>query len=147
MYRFAEGLSESRFPSCINTSPDTIIVTTIVNKGVEAQIGGALYRGGCLAFTVPDDTNDPKVVKMLDSAQSVFTLSRNSQLLAFFSLKDDTIRLEVPGVLEELRSRNIELYMFSGNRLEVVIPIATELRIPLVKVYADCYPEDKRARL
>ena len=141
MFRFSE--SRSPFPSS-SVEPE---IATIVSKGIETTIDGAVYRGGKLSFTSPAAVNDPEVIKILASAQSVFTLSRDSQLVAFFGLKDDTIRPEVPGVLQKLRDRGIELFIFSGDRPEAVFPVAKELGIPASNVFGDCYPEDKRARL
>lgn len=140
MYKFAESSSSS-------SAELPADMETIVGKGIQTTIDGAVYRGGKLSFTAPTAVSDPEVLKLLESAQSIFTLSRDAQIIAFFGLKDDTIRPEVPGVLNKLRERNIELYIFSGDRPEAVFPVAKELGIPLSNVYADCYPEDKRARL
>lgn len=142
MNRFAEELAPSS--EGIDLSLE---VTTVVSKGIETTIAGAVYRGGRLSYTAPDTAKDAKVMAILESAQSIFTLSRDFELIAIFGLKDDTIRQEVPHVLENLRKRGIELYIFSGDRPEAVFPVAKELGIPPTNVYGDCYPEDKRARL
>jgi cation transport ATPase len=144
MYRFFGSASPA---SSSTTLPSDIKVTTIVSKGVEASIDGLVYRGGRLRFTAPEAAKDPGVVDLLSSVQSVFTISRDSHLIAIFSLRDDTIRPEVSAVLEQLRARNIELYIFSGDRPEAVFPVASDLGIPRSNVFADCYPEDKRGRL
>jgi heavy metal translocating P-type ATPase len=144
MYKFAQGQATTTPTGETDLSRE---VTTVVSKGIEMTMHGSVFRGGKLSFTAPAATTDPEIVAILRSAQSVFTLSRDHQLLAVFGLKDDTIRPEVPGVLKRLRDRGIELYIFSGDRPEAVNPVAKELGIPLNNVYADCYPEDKRARL
>jgi heavy metal translocating P-type ATPase len=143
MYKFAQGQATTP----IGETELSREVTTVVSKGIEMAMNGSVFRGGKLSFTAPATTADPEVYHILRSAQSVFTLSRDHQLLAVFGLKDDTIRPEVPSVLKRLRDRGIELYIFSGDRPEAVTPVARRLGIPLSNVYADCYPEDKRARL
>ncbi|TGZ80878.1 heavy metal translocatin [Ascodesmis nigricans] len=139
--------SESYLQVRVDNGDPNIEVEDVVSKGIQANINGSVYRGGKLAFTAPDYVDDPIVRKNLQAAQSVFTLSRDHELVAMFSLKDDKIRPEVPAVLKALRDRDIEIYIFSGDRSEAVTPIARELGIPAANVFADCYPEDKRARL
>ncbi|KAA8893083.1 E1-E2 ATPase-domain-containing protein [Sphaerosporella brunnea] len=142
MYAFAQSQASSVGGDDLSRE-----VTTVVSKGIEMTVDGSVFRGGKLSFTAPASSSNPEIIAILRSAQSVFTLSRDHQLLAVFGLKDDTIRPEVPSVLKKLRDRGIELYIFSGDRPEAVHPVAKELGIPLSNVYADCYPEDKRARL
>lgn len=127
-----------------NAEPEII---TVVSQGMECTIDGSLYRGGRLSYTSPDATNDPEVVQILSSAQSVFTLSKDGQPIALFGLKDDTIRPEVPAILNNLRARGIQLYIFSGDRTEAVLPVAQQLGIPTENVFGNCCPEDKRGRL
>ncbi|KAI5805052.1 E1-E2 ATPase-domain-containing protein [Geopyxis carbonaria] len=142
MYRFSRDQ-----PELLNELGCGTEMKDIVSKGIEGTIDGVIYRGGKLSFTAPRSTEDPIVQERLQKTQSVFTLSANSHLIAIFSLKDDKIRPEVPAVLQKLREKNIEIFIFSGDRSEAVFPIADELEIPRSNVYSNCYPEDKRARL
>jgi Cu2+-exporting ATPase len=87
--------------------------------------------------------NLPAVKQILCQGVTVFCVTVNKGLVAVYGLQD-TLQPETASVVTELRRRNIELSIISGDNEETVKGIANQLEIPLSHVRSRCSPADKQ---
>lgn len=79
-------------------------------------------------------------IKMAEEGNSIIYLVKNNKILATFGLKD-VVRKESKKLISELKAKNIEVVMLSGDNKITANEIAKELNIN--KVVAEMKPKDK----
>jgi heavy metal translocating P-type ATPase len=85
----------------------------------------------------------PEVDRVLSKALTVFCITVDGALIAVFGLRDE-LRPDAIKTVNELRKRNIEISLISGDNLPVVQALATHLGIVPQNTRARCTPADKQ---
>lgn len=120
--------------------PSSAVLRDVVEQpglGIEARIGGDLYRLGRPEWAVTDGTTR-------QTGPSGPVLSRNGQRLAGFVLQD-TLRPGAVEAVQALRDAGLPIILLSGDEAEPVEAVARQLG--LTDFSARLLPGDKVARL
>lgn len=110
------------------------LVAEVPGYGVEAKIGGALYRLGRPEWAAP-------CVAIPESAGVVF--SRDGALVTTFRF-EDRLRSDAEDCVRLLKARGLQVEMLSGDRHKAVAGVAERLDIPFI---AEATPAGKVQRL
>ncbi|PWW77661.1 heavy metal translocatin [Tuber magnatum] len=121
-------------------------VETVIGKGLQATSENGTIRGGQPSWTTAGGESHPLVLEVIEQGLSVFTISIDYTLRAIFGL-DDTIRPEAPAVIAELRRREVESYIFSGDHMGAVKKVARELGLSDQYYRYGCTPDQKSAEI
>ncbi len=111
----------------------------ITAQGLEGVINGKVWRIGKPAFACPK-----KTVAAPDNNHTWLLLSCNTQPMAWFAL-DDTLRPEAASVISELKARNLEVELLSGDNQGIVERTGHELGISTC--IAQATPDGKLERV
>jgi len=121
-------------------------VETIIGKGLQAISDSGTIRGGQPSWAAVGGGSHPLVLEIVEQGLSVFAISIDHTLRAIFGL-EDTVRPEAPAVIAELRRREIEAYIFSGDHKGAVKKVATELGLSDKNYRYGCSPDQKSAEI
>ncbi|KAF7954592.1 hypothetical protein EAE96_005712 [Botrytis aclada] len=116
-------------------------VTSVPGCGIEATWGEEKIRAGNPYWLGVE--NLPAVTNILSLGVSIFCITANGNLVAVYSLKD-SLRPDTMAVIDELRRRNIEISIISGDNEESVKSVSRTLELPESHVRFQCSPADKQ---
>jgi heavy metal translocating P-type ATPase len=108
--------------------------------GIVSKIDGATIRIGSAGLTW---TNEPWR-ELEAQGQTVLLVARDSQLLGAIGVWD-TMRVDAPAVVQELRQLGLHIALLSGDRPDIVASIARCAGIE--QHYGECLPADKATKL
>jgi Cu+-exporting ATPase len=126
---------------------DKIAVTDwreISGRGVSAQEGSRTLRLGSLSWL--EECNVSLAGVSGKTHSTLIGLASDRELLAVFSLSDQ-LRAESLEVIRELKYRNLDIYVVSGDRREVVRELGRKLDIPESHLMAGVRPEGKISKI
>ena len=115
-------------------------VTSIADCGIEATWGEENIRAGNPYWLGVE--NLPAVKNILSLGLTIFCITINKSLVAVFGLKD-SLRPDTTAVINELKRRNIEVSIVSGDNEGSVKSISRILDLPESHVRFRCTPADK----
>jgi Cu2+-exporting ATPase len=122
--------------SAENEVPHAGAARNFPGEGVEAEIRGARYRVGSLAFVGRLHGKPlPQELHFTADDVSVTALGDESGWLALFTL-GDTLRPGARQLVRELRARGLAVSLLSGDRPHHVEHVARELGIDIVRAAA-----------
>ncbi|TVY42055.1 P-type cation-transporting ATPase [Lachnellula subtilissima] len=116
-------------------------VTSIAGCGIEATWGEKNICAGNPYWLGVE--NLPAVKNILSFGVTVFCITVNKGLVAVYGLKD-SLRLDTMAVINELKRRNIEVSIISGDNEESVKSVSRTLDLPESHVRFRCSPADKQ---
>lgn len=116
-----------------------------VGYGLKAWIDGCLLRVGSDRFMALEAITLPPEVATLQEAahnqgHSLVMVAINDQLVGIIEL-EPTLRPEATAVIEDLKARNITVYIISGDQEQPTRRLAEQLGID--HYFANTLPEDK----
>jgi Cd2+-exporting ATPase len=110
-------------------------VQTVVGKGLEVTVDEHVLRGGSASWLEIDKP-------LTDRNLSVFCATLDGRLIAVYGLSDE-LRAESRNVVEMIHSKNIEVYLVSGDTEASALETARKLGIPESHVKSCALPADK----
>lgn len=116
-----------------------------VGYGIQASIDGRLIRVGSDRFIILEKISLPPEVQALqetchERGHSLVMVAVDDQLVGAIEL-EPTIRPEAKAVIDELRGRNLDFYIISGDQEGPTRKLAQELGIE--RYFANTLPESK----
>jgi heavy metal translocating P-type ATPase len=115
---------------------------TVAGKGVEGTFKGQLLRAGNSRWL--DVSSNQHANSMLRAGLTAFCFTIDNKLVAVLGLQD-TLRPEAAPCVSQLRQRNINVHILSGDDDGAVQKIASQLDIPSSMVRSRCSPADKQS--
>ena len=116
----------------------------VSGRGVKGKIAGINYLGGNAKFmqenNVPANQTAHEAEKYLEQGKTVIYFARESEIIGVLAVAD-TIKSTSNQAIQELKARNIDVVMLTGDNKIVANTIAKELQID--KVVSDILPVDK----
>jgi heavy metal translocating P-type ATPase len=116
-------------------------ITAIPGKGIEGIFSGTSICAGNPYWLGVEE--NPRVHKIISKKLTTFCVTMSGDLIAVFGLKDG-LRSDAIETVNQLRKRNIEISLISGDNLPVVRELATSLGIPPQNTRSRCSPVDKQ---
>lgn len=110
-------------------------VSEHAGNGVEAKIGGDVFRLGRPEWALAADTTTPEGTSVV--------LGRNGQLLASFAFTD-RLRRDALTAVEQLKKQRLPIEILSGDRSQPAQEVANALGVPYI---AELTPAGKTARI
>ncbi|KAK6957998.1 hypothetical protein Daesc_000790 [Daldinia eschscholtzii] len=117
-------------------------VKSLPGKGVQGYINGLSIQAGNSRWLSTE--SDPRVQAVLSKNHTALCVVIESDLVAVFGLAD-TVRQDAELTIAELKRRNINVSMLSGDDDGAVQAVASLLGIPTENALSRCSPADKRA--
>ncbi len=116
----------------------------VSGRGVKGKIAGINYLGGNYKFmlenNVPANDTAHQAEKFLEEGKTVIYFARETEITGVIAVAD-TIKNTSYSAIQELKARNIDVVMLTGDNKTVAETIAKELQIE--KVVAEILPQDK----
>ncbi|KAF5672750.1 Cu2+-exporting ATPase [Fusarium denticulatum] len=116
-------------------------VQVVPGAGVEADYLDSTLRAGNARWTGADKLDD--VSRLQHGGLTTLVVTRDSVPLIVFGLSAQ-IRPEAVRVISELKSRNINVHLVSGDQIRAVQAVATSVGIPPENVVGERTPPEKR---
>ena len=133
----------STYPHCEAPSLDK--VKSILGKGLEVTtLDGVLIRGGSPSWLGLQ--SDPLYDLMMAKALTMFAVTFDGELVAFFGLAD-LPRPSARAAIELLQAQGIQVHIVSGDAVPVVRALAEQVGVPLERAHGGCLPETKVAHV
>ena len=127
------------YPRCENPSLDKI--QSVLGKGLEVTTpDGVLIRGGSPTWLGLQA--DPLYAVMMAKALTMFAVTFDGELVAFFGLSD-LPRPSARAAVQLLQAQGIEVHIVSGDAVPVVNALAEQLGIPRSFAHGGCLPGEK----
>ena len=127
------------YPHCETPSLDK--VQSILGKGLEVTtLDGVLIRGGSPTWLGLEA--DPLYSVMMAKALSMFAVTFDGELVAFFGLAD-LPRPSASAAVELLQAQGIQVHIVSGDAPPVVQALAKQLGVPHEFAHGGCLPAQK----
>ena len=116
----------------------------VSGRGVKGKIAGINYLGGNYKFmlenNVPANETAHQAEKFLEQGKTVIYFARETEIIGVIAVAD-TIKHTSYQAIKELKRRNIDVVMLTGDHETVANTIAKELEIE--KVVSEILPQDK----
>ena len=129
----------STYPHCETPSLDK--VKSILGKGLEVTtFDGVLIRGGSPSWLGLQ--SDPLYDLMMAKALTMFAVTFDGELVAFFGLAD-LPRPSARAAVELLQAQDIQVHIVSGDAMPVVRALAKQLGVPYEFAHGGCLPAEK----
>lgn len=125
----------------VKAMPDVLNVHAIPGAGVEANYLDSILRAGNARWTQADKLED--VSRLQHGGLTTLVVTRDSIPLIVFGLSAQ-IRPEAVQVIRELKSRNINVHLVSGDQKEAVQAVAESVGIPPENAIGERTPPEKR---
>ena len=127
-----------------NDIPPVVIesLQSVPGKGIKGTWNGHEIRGGNPHWL--GSSCQSQLESNTNHGDTLFCVMLDSQLIAVYNLKA-TIRAEAAAVIQELRSRNIQCHIVSGDGPSVVLDTAETLNIPPLNALSRHSPAEKQA--
>jgi len=119
---------------------------TIPGKGIIAKIDGKEHILGNASFLVEKGVffNERESLKLENEGHTVVHLSRSGKYMGLLALAD-TLKENTPGVVRDLRSRGIDVWMITGDNENTARAIAHEIGID--HFISNVLPNDKAKKI
>ncbi|CEI63471.1 P-type cation-transporting ATPase [Fusarium venenatum] len=125
----------------VKSMPEVLNVHVVPGAGVEADFLDSTVRAGNARWTQADQLND--VTRLQHSGLTTLVITRDRVPLIVFGLSAQ-IRPEAVRVISELKSRNINVHLVSGDQIKAVQTVAASVGIPADNVVGERTPPEKR---
>ncbi|TVY74304.1 P-type cation-transporting ATPase [Fusarium oxysporum f. sp. cubense] len=125
----------------IKSMPEVVNVQVVPGAGVEADYLDSTLRAGNARWTRADKLDD--VSRLQHGGLTTLVVTRDSVPLIVFGLSAQ-IRPEAVRVISELKSRNINVHLVSGDQIRAVQAVAASVGIPAENVVGERTPPEKR---
>ncbi|KAJ9415687.1 E1-E2 ATPase-domain-containing protein [Fusarium oxysporum] len=125
----------------IKSMSELVNVQVVPGAGVEADYLDSTLRAGNARWTGADKLDD--VSRLQHGGLTTLVVTRDSVPLIVFGLSAQ-IRLEAVRVISELKSRNINVHLVSGDQIKAVQAVAASVGIPAENVIGERTPPEKR---
>ncbi|KAF5646089.1 Cu2+-exporting ATPase [Fusarium tjaetaba] len=125
----------------IKAMPEVVNVQVVPGAGVEADYLDSTLRAGNARWTGADKLDD--VSRLQHGGLTTLVVTRNSVPLVVFGLSAQ-VRPEAVRVISELKSRNINVHLVSGDQIKAVHAVAASVGIPPENVVGERTPPEKR---
>ena len=116
----------------------------VSGRGVKGKIAGIKYLGGNAKFmeenNIPANETAKQAEKFLEQGKTVIYFARETEIIGVIALAD-TIKNTSYQAVQELKRRDIEVVMLTGDNETVANSISKELEIE--KVVSEILPQDK----
>ena len=112
----------------------------VSGKGVKGKINGKLYYGGNIGFMKDNNIDVIPSENLLKQGKTVLYFADQSKLIGTIAVAD-TLKNDSRQAIEELKKKNIEVVMLTGDNKTVAETIGNELGID--KVVSEVLPQDK----
>jgi len=117
---------------------------SITGRGVIGRIDGIKYYGGNLKFFEENDINIDEFLnksnELLKQGKTVLYFANGTSIIGIIAVAD-TIKSTSNQAIQELKKRNIEVAMITGDNKTVAETIGKQLEIE--KVISEVLPQDK----
>ncbi|PTD06527.1 P-type cation-transporting ATPase [Fusarium culmorum] len=120
---------------------EVLNIHVVPGAGVEAEYLDSTVRAGNSRWTQAGQLED--VSRLEHSGLTTLVVTRDGVPLIVFGLSAQ-IRLEAARVISELKSRNINVHLVSGDQIKAVQAVATSVGISADKVVGERTPPEKR---
>ena len=121
---------------------------SVSGRGVKGKIAGINYLGGNYKFmlenNIPANEIAKEADKFLEQGKTVIYFARETEIIGVIAVAD-TIKNTSYQAIQELKRRNIEVIMLTGDNETVANTIAKELEIE--KVVSEILPADKEKEI
>lgn len=122
--------------------------TAVSGRGVKGKIAGINYLGGNYKFmlenNIPANETAHQAEKFLNEGKTVIYFARENEIIGVLAVAD-TIKHTSYQAIQELKARNLEVVMLTGDNQTVASKIAKELEIE--NVVAEILPSDKEKEI
>ncbi|RBR10359.1 hypothetical protein FVER53590_12475 [Fusarium verticillioides] len=125
----------------VKAMPEVVNVQVVPGAGVEADYLDSTLRAGNARWTGADKLDD--VSRLQHGGLTTLVVTRNSVPLIVFGLSAQ-IRPEAVRVISELKSRNINVHLVSGDQIKAVQAVAASVGISPENVVGERTPPEKR---
>ncbi|ENH72104.1 P-type cation-transporting ATPase [Fusarium oxysporum f. sp. cubense race 1] len=125
----------------IKSMSELVNVQVVPGAGVEADYLDSTLRAGNARWTGADKLDD--VSRLQHGGLTTLVVTRDSVPLIVFGLSSQ-IRPEAVRVISELKSRNINVHLVSGDQIKAVQAVAASVGIPAENVIGERTPPEKR---
>ncbi|KAI7761059.1 hypothetical protein LZL87_011464 [Fusarium oxysporum] len=125
----------------IKPMPEVANVQVVPGAGVEADYLDSSLKAGNARWTGADKLDD--VSWLQHGGLTTLVVTRDSVPLIVFGLSAQ-IRPEAVRVISELKSRNINVHLVSGDQIKAVQAVAASVGIPAENVVGERTPPEKR---
>nr|RBQ91804.1 hypothetical protein FVER53263_12475 [Fusarium verticillioides] len=125
----------------VKAMPEVVNVQVVPGAGVEADYLDSTLRAGNARWTGADKLDD--VSRLQHGGLTTLVVTRNSVPLIVFGLSAQ-IRPEAVRVISELKSRNINVHLVSGDQIKAVQAVAASIGISPQNVVGERTPPEKR---
>ena len=119
---------------------DIIDFEAVSGKGVKGKINGKLYYGGNIGFMKDNNIDVIPSENLLKQGKTVLYFANQSKIIGTIAVAD-TLKNDSRQAIEELKKKNIEVVMLTGDNKTVAETIGNELGID--KVVSEVLPQDK----
>ena len=120
----------------------------ISGRGVKGKIAGINYLGGNYKFmlenNIPANETAHEAEKFLEQGKTVIYFARETEIIGVIAVAD-TIKNTSYQAIQELKRRNLNIVMLTGDNEVVANIIAKELKID--KVVSEILPADKEEEI
>ena len=117
-------------------------VQSFPGKGLEMTANNVLVRGGNPNWLGLQ--TDPHYSLMMQKALTMFAVTIDSKVVAFFGLADSS-RSSAAAAVEILGNQGVQVHIVSGDARPVVGALAKQLGIPNERAVGGCLPAEKVA--
>ena len=118
--------------------------TAISGRGVKGKINGIEYFGGNISFMEENNINTSEIIsqsdELLKQGKTVLYFADENAIIGMIAVAD-TIKDTSYKAIRELKKRNIEVVMITGDNKIVAETIGNQLEID--KVISEVLPQDK----
>lgn len=140
-------LAEAIISKARNEKVNTIKVSgfaSIAGHGIEGKVGGKRYIFGNRALMEKDKVGiekyEAQIKDLEDEGKTVMVLAENEKAKAIIAVAD-TLKKDAKKTIDKLESRNIEVWMITGDNERTAKAIAHKAGVK--NVIAGALPEDK----
>jgi len=120
--------------------PEVTDFISVQGRGVKGKINGINYFGGNIAFIKENDIEVTLNEELLKQGKTVLYFADEQQFLGSIAVAD-TIKDTSYQAIDELKRKNIEVVMITGDNRTVADTISQKLGIE--KVISEVLPQDK----
>ncbi|KAI1044277.1 hypothetical protein LB504_013018 [Fusarium proliferatum] len=126
---------------CITAMPEVVNVQVVPGAGVEADYLDSTLKAGNARWTGADELDD--VSRLQHGGLTTLVITHDSVPIIVFGLSAQ-IRPEAVRIISELKSRNINVHLVSGDQIKAVQAVAASVGIPAENVVGERTPPEKR---
>lgn len=116
----------------------------VSGRGVKGNIAGKIYYGGNKAFLEENNINLENILKeadkLLEQGKTVLYFATEQEVIGIIAVIDQ-VKESSYKAIKELKRRNIDVVMLTGDNTKVAQTIGNELKID--NVIAEVLPQDK----